>query len=228
MPALLDIAVAGAQRTRRLWEGITIIALTGWGQDDDRRKSREAGFDGPLVKPVDYPALMHLLNELTLAASELQSVQHASARAATRLLGANGAATTFAELGNPLATDDYALCVYDGRSDLLFRMTAPAGGTCGTGPCWKQVGSTLGPKGYKYRSGAGVPDGVNAMALGSGLDGKVKMTLKGKGLDVPMPALGSLTLPLTTQLQSGDGQCWEMTTTTPSATTTTVFKAKGD
>jgi PAS domain S-box-containing protein len=38
-----------------------IIALTGWGQDDDRRKTKEAGFDGHLVKPVELPALLRLL-----------------------------------------------------------------------------------------------------------------------------------------------------------------------
>ncbi|HEV7800292.1 MAG TPA: PAS domain-containing protein [Burkholderiales bacterium] len=38
-----------------------IVALTGWGQDDDRRRSREAGFDAHLVKPADYPALVKLL-----------------------------------------------------------------------------------------------------------------------------------------------------------------------
>jgi PAS domain S-box-containing protein len=39
-----------------------IIAMTGWGQDDDRRKSLEAGFDGHLVKPVDYASLRQLLD----------------------------------------------------------------------------------------------------------------------------------------------------------------------
>jgi CheY-like chemotaxis protein len=38
-----------------------MIALTGWGQDDDRRKSKEAGFNGHLVKPVDYEQLLELL-----------------------------------------------------------------------------------------------------------------------------------------------------------------------
>jgi PAS domain S-box-containing protein len=38
-----------------------IIAVTGWGQDEDRRRSHEAGFDHHLVKPVDPRALMHLL-----------------------------------------------------------------------------------------------------------------------------------------------------------------------
>lgn len=38
-----------------------LIAVTGWGQDDDRRKSEAAGFDHHLVKPVDLQALMKLL-----------------------------------------------------------------------------------------------------------------------------------------------------------------------
>jgi signal transduction histidine kinase/ActR/RegA family two-component response regulator len=38
-----------------------IIALTGWGQEEDRRRSREAGFDHHLVKPVDLQTLESLL-----------------------------------------------------------------------------------------------------------------------------------------------------------------------
>ena len=41
-----------------------IVALTGWGQDEDRRKSQEAGFDGHLVKPADHATLTKLLDEL--------------------------------------------------------------------------------------------------------------------------------------------------------------------
>ena len=41
-----------------------LIALTGWGQDEDRRKSQEAGFNGHLVKPVDPAALQQLLAAL--------------------------------------------------------------------------------------------------------------------------------------------------------------------
>ena len=44
--------------------GQMLGALTGWGQDDDRRKSEEAGFNGHLVKPVDYDQLLELLAEL--------------------------------------------------------------------------------------------------------------------------------------------------------------------
>ncbi len=44
---------------------VCIIAMTGWGQEEDRRKSKEAGFDGHLVKPVSFTALMALLEEFS-------------------------------------------------------------------------------------------------------------------------------------------------------------------
>jgi PAS domain S-box-containing protein len=40
---------------------VTLVALTGWGQEEDRRKSEEAGFDFHLVKPVEPSALEQLL-----------------------------------------------------------------------------------------------------------------------------------------------------------------------
>ena len=41
-----------------------LVALTGWGQEDDRNRSRESGFDHHLVKPVDAEALIALLSSL--------------------------------------------------------------------------------------------------------------------------------------------------------------------
>jgi len=38
-----------------------LVALTGWGQEDDRQGTREAGFDAHMVKPLEYDALMKLL-----------------------------------------------------------------------------------------------------------------------------------------------------------------------
>jgi PAS domain S-box-containing protein len=69
---LLDIGLPklnGYDACRKIREqpsgkGIVLIALTGWGQDEDRNKSKAAGFDAHLVKPVDYAALMKLLAEL--------------------------------------------------------------------------------------------------------------------------------------------------------------------
>ena len=42
-------------------EGITIVALTGWGQSDARVKAAAAGFDHHMVKPVDFDALKSLI-----------------------------------------------------------------------------------------------------------------------------------------------------------------------
>ena len=53
------------QMKAQAWDKkMILIAVTGWGQDDDRRKSQEAGFDHHMVKPVDPQALMKLLAEL--------------------------------------------------------------------------------------------------------------------------------------------------------------------
>ena len=45
---------------------IVLVAVTGWGDEDDIRRSREAGFDGHLVKPVELDKLMELLSSVAL------------------------------------------------------------------------------------------------------------------------------------------------------------------
>lgn len=65
---LLDIGLPGmsgyelARRIRDLpgFESALIVALTGWGQDRDRQKSSDAGFDHHLVKPVEPEALREI------------------------------------------------------------------------------------------------------------------------------------------------------------------------
>ncbi len=67
--AILDIGLPGisgheaARRIRQLPEGekILMIALSGWGQGEDRRKSKHAGFDHHFVKPLDIARLNKLL-----------------------------------------------------------------------------------------------------------------------------------------------------------------------
>jgi CheY-like chemotaxis protein len=67
---LLDIGLPkldGHEAARKIreqpWsEGMVLVALTGWGHEDDRQKSREAGFDAHLVKPVEFEVLKKLLS----------------------------------------------------------------------------------------------------------------------------------------------------------------------
>jgi PAS domain S-box-containing protein len=72
---LLDIGLPrmnGYEVCRRIrqepWgRTVTVVALTGWGQEEDRHRSREVGFDAHMVKPVDVDALMKLLASLPVA-----------------------------------------------------------------------------------------------------------------------------------------------------------------
>ena len=69
---LMDIGMPklnGFEACRRIREqpwgrNVVIVAQTGWGQEDDKRKSQEAGFDFHMVKPVDPAALEKLLANL--------------------------------------------------------------------------------------------------------------------------------------------------------------------
>lgn len=61
MPGMNGYEVARAVRTRFPDDRAVLVALTGWGQDDDRARARAAGFDHHLVKPADIDALQRLL-----------------------------------------------------------------------------------------------------------------------------------------------------------------------
>ena len=42
---------------------VLLVAITGWGQDDDRRRAREAGFDHHFTKPADFEVLIELIEQ---------------------------------------------------------------------------------------------------------------------------------------------------------------------
>jgi CheY-like chemotaxis protein len=65
LPKLDGYEVCRRVREQPWGKDIVVIALTGWGQEEDRRKSDEAGFNGHLVKPVDYDKLLDLLGSLS-------------------------------------------------------------------------------------------------------------------------------------------------------------------
>ena len=71
MPVLDGYGAARQIRQQPWGREILLIALTGWGQSEDRRRSREAGFDGHLVKPVHPDQLEKLL----LSPASLQKVE---------------------------------------------------------------------------------------------------------------------------------------------------------
>jgi len=67
LPGLNGYEVARRIRSSDAGRHVILVALTGWGQDEDRRRTLEAGFDHHLVKPVDFEALKALLAGLPRA-----------------------------------------------------------------------------------------------------------------------------------------------------------------
>ena len=62
MPTLNGYEAARRIRQQPWGREMVLVALTGWGQEDDRKKSANAGFDHHLVKPVDMDALKKLVS----------------------------------------------------------------------------------------------------------------------------------------------------------------------
>jgi len=61
MPGMDGYEAARTLRSRFPAQRTLLVALTGWGQEDDRRRASEAGFDHHLVKPAEIEALEQLL-----------------------------------------------------------------------------------------------------------------------------------------------------------------------
>lgn len=130
-----------------------------------------------------------------------------------------GTATDKAEFGDPLGATSFALCLYD-AGGLIGSLSIPAGSA------WRETGT-----GFKYRDPGGTSDGVQTVLLKAGVDGKAKITVRGKGGGLGLPGLGGLGSPLTVQLRrSGSSVCWGVPYSFPPALKNTVeqFKDKGD
>ena len=61
MPGMSGFEVARKIRSKPWGASVRLVAQTGWGQEEDRQRAREAGFDVHLTKPVDYSSLMQLM-----------------------------------------------------------------------------------------------------------------------------------------------------------------------
>lgn len=64
MPRLRGDEAARLIRQQPWGKSMTLIALTGWGQESDRQRTHDAGFDGHFVKPIGVEQLRQLLADL--------------------------------------------------------------------------------------------------------------------------------------------------------------------
>src|SRR5687768_12151428 len=65
LPHINGYDVARAIRKQTPGHSTLLVALTGWGQEEDQRRAEEAGFDHHMVKPVAYEQLTDLLARAT-------------------------------------------------------------------------------------------------------------------------------------------------------------------
>ena len=138
---------------------------------------------------------------------------------------AKGAATARADFGDPLAAAIYDLCLYDATGVLVADANVPAGGLCGAKgpkPCWKAA-----RPGFVYANKGATPDGVTKLTLSAGVVGKAKLAAQAKGHNLVLPGL-PLALPVTVQLKSTAGVCWEARYSTAAKNDPGQFKAKAD
>jgi hypothetical protein len=134
-----------------------------------------------------------------------------------------GEATDLLDFKDPVnGAASYEVCVYDSSPQPIAQPRAAMTVSPGTG--WKAAGT----KGFVYKDKTGTPDGIQGVKLVSGADGKAQVQAKGKGSNLPTPAL-PLVLPVTVQLviDGGGTECWQTTYTTTQKSSETQFTAKG-
>ena len=82
-------------------------------------------------------------------------------------------------------------------------------------------------KGFSYKDKDRTPDGMEKLSLKAGVGGVAKISLKGKGERLDLPALGSIALPIEVQLRR-TGQCWGASFSSAIQSTSEQLKAKSD
>lgn len=119
-----------------------------------------------------------------------------------------GTATSLADFGDPLTSDEYALCLYDDTT-LRATLRIPAGGTCNGRPCWRATS-----KGFQYKNKEALtlPDGITQLVLRAGSDGRAAIQAQGRGSQLPLPSLSAFSDTLRVQLRNRtSGLCWNAT-----------------
>ena len=72
MPGLDGFETARRIREQSWGRSLSLVAVTGWGQSKDRSRTRDAGFDAHLVKPVCVADLLNVLHDLTTPSTSAQ------------------------------------------------------------------------------------------------------------------------------------------------------------
>jgi hypothetical protein len=96
----------------------------------------------------------------------------------------------------------YSICIYDGTGSLVINAGAAAFAECRMGGCWSGKSGR-----YRFRDRSGEKFSVRTLSMRSGDVAKIR--LKASGMGAPMSRMREMSVPLTVQLISTNGQCWQ-------------------
>jgi len=137
---------------------------------------------------------------------------------------AKGPAVAKPAFGAPNGATAYALCIYDRTpgGDVMAYRGRPLP-PCTTSPCWTDV-----PTGWKFKSPGG-PDGITNVVLKSGVAGRAKLQVKGKGAPLVLGPLPYTKSPsVVAEVRTSDGACWGATFSSALKNTSERFTARSD
>jgi hypothetical protein len=139
-----------------------------------------------------------------------------------------GEETLIADLGNPVTTADYAVCVYDQNAateTLVIEMHAASGGLCKGDPCWEATSDSV-----TYRDGRRENGSIRALQLRAGEAGRAQLKLRAKGAGIAPPMTPFAKDPsLEIQVVNTEtGACWSSTFSTATKNDAGRFSAKSD
>lgn len=133
----------------------------------------------------------------------------------------SGEATVVGDFGDPVGgAATYSWCVYEDGA-LVRGSDVPAGGTCGTKPCWKAAGTS----GFGFK---GDVAGIGSIKMKAGADGKAQVQVQGKSKagNFSSPAL-PLSGEVLSQFVISSGECFEAEMGTASKNDAASYSAKG-
>ncbi len=129
-----------------------------------------------------------------------------------------GSATSHGDLGNPITTTSYALCLYDdvgGVPQRRLTKVIPAGSH------WKAYS-----RGFRFRNSTLDTGGIQSVVLTEGLAGKSSLQVRGKGQPLALPGLPFTQQPGVIVQLINDTTCWTSTHSTATTNNIAKFKAK--
>lgn len=129
-----------------------------------------------------------------------------------------GSSTSHGDLGNPLTTTSYAVCLYDDVAGVpqrrLTKVIPP-------GSHWKAYS-----RGFRFHDSTLGTGGIQTVVLTEGLAGKSGVQVRGKGQPLALPGLPFTKQPSVIVQLMNDTTCWTSTHTTATANNIAKFKAK--